>query len=204
MTRGGRHAKRGGGPQPRRPRPPTPQEACQRLKVRALRSRLEIEDEALGLLIFAHDAIRWRRNQRVWIRLQIQGPSRMMAEVVTTLGEPEPMSQQELFSLMVPVCWLLKQHAYENMRISWIRKREDQMHIFDWEAILMVPTSTGRSSVRTFAGRAGDYYHIWFAGAPEVLRHFQQTLFHPSDPISGDAARFLYTLLLTPLSVRQY
>ena len=82
--------------------------------------------------------------------------------------------------------------------VCWIRKREDQMHIFDWEAILMVPTATGRRSVRTSAGRAGDYFHIWFAGALEVLRHFQQTLFHPSDPISGDAARFLYTLLLTP------
>ena len=31
----------------------------------------------------------------------------MMVEVVTTLGEPEPMSHQELFSLMVAVCWLL-------------------------------------------------------------------------------------------------
>ena len=78
------------------------------------------------------------------------------------------------------------------------------MHIFDWEAILMVPTATGRRSVRTSAGRSGDYYHIWFARAPEVLRHFQQTLFHPSDPISGDATPFLYTLLLTPPAVRQY
>ena len=68
----------------------------------------------------------------------------------------------------------------------------------------MVPTATGRRSVRTSVGRSGDYYHIWFAGAPEVLRHFQQTLFHPSDPISGDAAPFLYTLLLTPPAVRQY
>ena len=67
----------------------------------------------------------------------------MMVAVVTTLGEPEPMSHQEVFSLMAAVCWLLKQRAYENMRISWIRKREDQMHIFEWEAILMVPTATG-------------------------------------------------------------
>ena len=69
----------------------------------------------------------------------------MMVEVVTTLGEPEPMSHQELFSLMVAVCWLLKQHACENMRMSWIWKREDQMHIFDGEAILMVPLQQGAS-----------------------------------------------------------
>ena len=204
MTRGGRQSKRGGGQQPGWLRPPTPQEARQRLKVQALRTRQEIEDEARDLFDFAHYAIHWRRNQRVWIRLQIQGPSRMMVEIVTTVGEPEPMSHQELFSLMVAVCWLLKQRAYENMRISWIRKREDQMHIFEWEAILMVPTATGRQSVRTSACRSGDYYHIWFAGAPEVLRHFQQTLFHPSDPISGDAVPCLYTLLLTPPTVRQY
>ena len=74
----------------------------------------------MDLFDFAHYAIHWRRNQRVWIRLQIQGPSRMMVEVVTTLAEPEPMSHLELFSLMVAVCWLLKQHAYENMRINWI------------------------------------------------------------------------------------
>ena len=78
------------------------------------------------------------------------------------------------------------------------------MHIFDWVAILMVPTATGRRSVRTSAGRSGDYYHIWFAGAPDVLMHFQQMLFRPSDPISRDAAPFLYTLLLTPPAVRQY
>ena len=73
---------------------------------------------------------------------------------------------------MVAMCWLLKQRACENMRISCIRKREDHMHIFNWEAILMVPTATGRRSVRACAGMAGDNFHIWYAGAPEVLRHF--------------------------------
>ena len=43
----------------------------------------------------------------------------------TTLGKPEPMSHQELFSLMVAMYRLLKQRACKNMRISWIRKRED-------------------------------------------------------------------------------
>ena len=122
VTRGGRHPKRGGGQQPGWLRPPTPQEARQRLKVQALSTRQEIEDEAMDLFDFAHYAIQWRRNQRVWIRLQIQGPSRMMVEVVTTLGEPEPMWHQELLSLMVAVCWLLKQRACENLRINWIRK----------------------------------------------------------------------------------
>ena len=128
----------------------------------------------------------------------------MMVEIVTTLGTPEPMSHQELFSLMVAMYWLLKQRACENMRISCIRKREDQMHTFNWEAILMVPTAAGRLPVRTSAGMSRDYFYIWFAGMPEVLRHFQQTLFHTSDPISGDATRFLYTLLLTLPSFRQY
>ena len=128
----------------------------------------------------------------------------MMVEIVTTLGAPEPMSHQELFSLMVAMYWLLKQRACENMRISWIRKREDQMHTFTWEAILMVPTAAGHRPVRTSTGKSGDIYLIWFAGTLEVLRHFQRTLFHPSDPISGDATRFLYTLLLTLPSVRQY
>ena len=78
------------------------------------------------------------------------------------------------------------------------------MHTFNWEATLMVPTAAGRRPVHTSAGRFGDYYHMWFAGVPEVLRSFQQTLFHACDPISADVTRFLYTLLLTLLSVRQY
>ena len=62
----------------------------------------------------------------------------------------------------------------------------------------------GRRPVRTSAGGSGEYYHVWFAGMPEVLKHFQQALFHVVDPISGDATRFLYTLLLTLPSVSQY
>ena len=68
----------------------------------------------------------------------------------------------------------------------------------------MVPTAAWRRPMRTSAGMSGDYFYIWFAGMPEVLRHFQQTLYHTSDPILGDATRFLYTLLLTLPSVRQY
>ena len=98
MTRGGQHTNRGRGQQsgrPRPPRPPTPQETRQRFKVQALKKLQEVEDEALGFLNFTHDAIQWRRNQQVRIGLQIQGPSRMMVEIVTTLGTPEQMSHQE-------------------------------------------------------------------------------------------------------------
>ena len=87
-----------------------------------------------------------------------------MVEIVTTLGTPEPMSHRELFSQMVAMYWLLKRCACENMRISWIRKREDQMHTFNWEAILMVPTAAGRRPVRTSAGMSGDYFCMWFVG----------------------------------------
>ena len=87
--------KRVGGQQSGRPRPPvppTPQEARQRLKVQAPRSLQEVEDEALGFLDSTRDAIQWCQNQQVWIRLLIQGPSRVMVEIVTTLGAPEPMT----------------------------------------------------------------------------------------------------------------
>ena len=158
--------------------------------------------EALGCLNFTHDAIHWRRNQQGWIRLHIQGASCMMVETVTTLGTPKPMSHQELFLLMVAIYWMLKQRVCENMHISWTRKRADQMHTFSWEATLMVPTTAGRQPVHT-AGTFGEQYHMWFAKMPEVLRHFQLTLFHACDPISGDATCFLYMLLILP-SLRQY
>ena len=96
--------------------------------------------------------------------------------------------------------WLLKERACENMRIRWIRKREDQMHIFNWEAILMVPTASGRRPVRTSAGMSGDYFYIWFAGMTEVVRHFQQTLFHTSDPISGDVTFSVHIVIDSPIS----
>ena len=128
----------------------------------------------------------------------------MMVEIVTTLGTPEPMSHHDLFSLMVAMYWLLKQRVCENMRTNWTRKREDHRHTFIWEATLSVPTAAGRRLVRTSAGRSRDYHYIWFVGTAEVLRHFQQTLFHASDLISRNAARFLYTYLLTLSSARQY
>ena len=62
----------------------------------------------------------------------------------------------------------------ENMRISWTCKREDQVHTFNWQATLMVPAAAGRRPVRTSAGKSREYYHVWFAGMPEGLKHFQQ------------------------------
>ena len=49
------------------------------------------------------DTIQWRRNQRVWLRLHIEAPARMLCEVVTIYGTPEPMAQREMLSLMVQV-----------------------------------------------------------------------------------------------------
>ena len=105
---------------------------------------------------------------------------------------------------MVVVCWMLKQRVCENMSISWTRKREDQLHTFNWEATLISPTAARRRPVRTSAGRSGEYFHVWFVGMPEVLQHFQQAPFHVAEPTSGDATRFLYTLLLALPSIRQY
>ena len=126
----------------------------------------------------------------------------MMLEIVTTFGAPEPDTSGAVF--VVAVCWMLKQRVCENMRISWTRKREDQLHTFNWEATLMVPTVAGRRPVRTSAGRSGEYYHVWIAGMPEVPKHFQQAPFHVADPTSGDATRYLYTLEPTLPSVRHY
>ena len=102
---------------------------------------------------------------------------------------------------MVAICWMLKQRVCENMRTSWTRKREDQLHTFNWEATLMVPTAAGRRPVRTSAGGSRECYHAWFAGMPEVLKHFQQALFYVADPISRDATRFsLHVVADAPFS----
>ena len=122
----------------------------------------------------------------------IKGASRMMLEIVTTFGAPEPMTHQELFSLMVAISWMLTKRVCESMRINSTRKREDQLHTFNWEATLMVPTAAGRRPERTSAGRSGEYYHVWFAGMPEVLKHFQHALFHAFAP-SREMRRAFFT-----------
>ena len=55
--------------------------------------------------------------------------------------------------MMVAIYWMLKQRVCENMRISWTRKREDQLHTFSWEATMTVPTAAGRRPLRTSADR---------------------------------------------------
>ena len=69
-----------------------------------------------------HDAMLWCRNQCLWLKLQIAAPSCMLCEVVTIYGTPEPMAQQEMYSLMVQVFRQLKQRAEENIQIQWDRK----------------------------------------------------------------------------------
>ena len=61
-------------------------------------------------------------------------------EVVTTTGEAKVMLKQEMYSLLVQVMWTLKQRACENMLVWWIRKNTSQLHDFDWEVSLIVPT----------------------------------------------------------------
>ena len=46
--------------------------------------------------------------------------------------------------------------------------------------------------------------HVWLAGRADLLRLFQGTLFRQADPVSGDAVRFLYTLLSTAPCKRRY
>ena len=49
-----------------------------------------------------------------------------------------------------------------------------------------------------------DCLHVWLTGRADLLRLFQRTLFMQADPVSGDALRFLYTLLSTPPYERRY
>ena len=60
----------------------------------------------------------------------------------------------------------------------------------------MVPTAAGRRPVRTSAGRSGVYYHVWFAGMPEVLKHFQ----HALNPRPKNRNRFLFLTQLVAVA----
>ena len=82
----------------------------------------------------------------------------------------------KLYSVMVQMCWQLKLRACENMQVQWCRKDVRQLHHFDWEASLVVPTPSRRRVVSSSAGRSHDCFHDWFVGQPELLRLFQQTL----------------------------
>ena len=88
---------------------PKPQQQRQRFKVLAIRRLVEVEQEALEMLRLTHEMMTWRRNQRIWLQLQINSEARTTMEVVTTTGEPEVMLKQEMYSLLVHVIWTVKQ-----------------------------------------------------------------------------------------------
>ena len=59
---------------------------------------------------------------------------------------------------MVTIYRMLKQRVCENIRASWTRKREHQLHALNLEATLMVSTAAGHRRVRTSAGRSGQIF----------------------------------------------
>ena len=140
------------------------------MKVPAIRRLAQVEQEALETPRLTHEAKIWRRNQRIWLRLHISLEARTLMEVLTTRGEPEVMLKQEMYSLLVQVMWTLKQRACENMPVRWIRKHTSQLHDFDWEVYLIVPTRGGRRSVSGSASQSRGYHHLWFSRYPTPFR----------------------------------
>ena len=65
----------------------------------------------------------WRRKQRVWLKLRINSPSEVLAEVMTVHGTPRPMMHQVMYSLTVHVFWILRQRMKENLQVQWAIKR---------------------------------------------------------------------------------
>ena len=53
----------------------------------------------------------------------------MLCKVVTMYGTPKSMSNQELYSVIVQMCWQLKLRACENMQVQWCRKDVEQLII---------------------------------------------------------------------------
>ena len=60
------------------------------------------------------------------------------------------------------------------MLVRWIRKDKLQLHDFDWEVSLIVPTLGGRRLASVSASQARGYHHIWFSAMPGILRRFEQ------------------------------
>ena len=134
-----------------------------------MRRLAQVEEGALETLKLTHEAMIWRRNQRIWLTPHIVCGARMTMEVVTTRGEPEVMLKQEMYSLVVQVIWVEKQRASENLLVTSSRKDTSQLHDFDWEVSLVVPTPRGRRPISVTASQARGYHHICFAGLPEIL-----------------------------------
>ena len=83
------------------------------------------------------------------------------------------------------------------MQIEWRPKSAGKWHPFQWEAILHCPMAEGHRAVPSSVSRNGDGLHVWLTGRADLIRMFQKTLFRQTDPVTGDAVRFLYTLLST-------
>ena len=146
----------------------------------------------------------WARNQQMWLRLDQPQSTRMHCEIVDHHGEPLLMSNQELYSVMVQITYTLKTRALTNMQIEWRPKSAGKWHPFQWEAIVHCPTAEGHRVVPSSVSRNGDCLHVWLTGRADPIRLFQKTLFRQANPVTGDAVRFLYTLLSTPPCERRY
>ena len=89
------------------------------------------------------------------------------------------------------------------MQVWCSRKGVSQLHHFDWEVYLVIPTASGGGGVSPSADRLHGCSHIWFAGQHAMLKHIQQTLFQQQDPVLGYAVCLLYILLCTLPRERQ-
>ena len=90
------------------------------------------------------------------------------------------------------------------MQIHWRPKSAGKWHPFQWEAILHCPTAEGHRAVPSSVSRIGGCLHVWLTGRADLIRLFQKTLFRQADLESGDAVRFLDTLLSTTPCERRY
>ena len=175
-----------------------PHQARQRLKAKALNQVDAIAKEGLRAINAELNTMAWARNQQFRLPLDQPHNTRMHCEIVDNYGEPLPMNNQELYSVMVQINWTLK--ALTNMQIEWRPKSAGKWHPFQWEAILHCPTAEGHRAVPSSVSRNGDCLHVWLTGRAHLIRLFQKTLFRQT----GDALRFLYTLLSTPPCDRRY
>ena len=175
-----------------------PQQARQSFKVQALIQLDAIAEEGVRIINSELETMAWARNQKIWLRLDQPHNTRMHCEIVDSHGEPLLMSNQELYSVMVQLNWTLKTRALTNMQIEWQPKSVGKWHPFQWEAILHCPTAEGHKGGPSSVSRNGDCLHVWLTGRADLISLFQRTLFRQANPVTGDAVRFLYTLLSTP------
>ena len=146
----------------------------------------------------------WARNQQIWLRLDQPHITRMHCKGVENLEEPLRTNNQELYSVMVQTNWTLKTQALTNMEIEWRPKSAAKWHPFQWGAILHYATAEDHIVMPSFVSRKGECLHVWLTGRAGLIRLFQKTFSRQADPVTGDAVRFLYTLLSTPPFERRY